>query len=307
MNRNGKLLAGVFSMLVLASAASAQPAQTNRATPPEPAAGAAPGNQPADTISRLEGNRKAELLRLEGANQAADAAAPAAPVGTRERAEAPPNAGAAGGNLSGNSGMDAVKSQLHATDAEWKIIEPILQSVITARQTANEGLNGAQANMGFAGMMGGRGGPGGGFGPGGGDSFADPGAGGGFGRGGPGGFGGGDRGGFGGGRGGFGGGGPGGGFGRGGPGGFGGDRGGFGGGGFPGIGGGDNAVALAMTELKTALSQTNTPPDQIAEKVAAVRSARQKAKAGLAAAEKNLRELLTAGQETVLVSLGYLE
>jgi len=262
-------------MLVLASAASAQPAQTNRATPPEPAAGAAPGNQPADTISRLEGNRKAELLRLEGANQAADAAAPAAPVGTRERAEAPPNAGAAGGNLSGNSGMDAVKSQLHATDAEWKIIEPILQSVITARQTANEGLNGAQANMGFAGMMGGRGGPGGGFGPGGGDSFADPGAGGGFGRGGPGGFGG--------------------------------DRGGFGGGGFPGSGGGDNAVALAMTELKTALSQTNTPPDQIAEKVAAVRSARQKAKAGLAAAEKNLRELLTAGQETVLVSLGYLE
>jgi multidrug resistance efflux pump len=70
---------------------------------------------------------------------------------------------------------------------------------------------------------------------------------------------------------------------------------------------GNNAVASAMAELKTALSNANTPADQIQEKVATVRTARQKAKADLAAAEKNLRQLLTASQETVLVSLGYLE
>ena len=71
--------------------------------------------------------------------------------------------------------------------------------------------------------------------------------------------------------------------------------------------GGNNAVASALAELKTALSNANTPADQIQEKVATVRTARQKAKADLAAAEKNLRQLLTASQETVLVSLGYLE
>jgi Spy/CpxP family protein refolding chaperone len=73
------------------------------------------------------------------------------------------------------------------------------------------------------------------------------------------------------------------------------------------MGGGTNAVALAMTELTTALSKTNTPADEIQEKVAAVRNARQKAKADLTEAEKNLRQLLTPGQQTVLVSLGYLE
>jgi hypothetical protein len=66
-------------------------------------------------------------------------------------------------------------------------------------------------------------------------------------------------------------------------------------------------VALALTELTAALSKTNTPTGEIQEKVAAVRTARQKAKADLAAAEKNLRQLLTTDQETVLVSLGYLE
>jgi septal ring factor EnvC (AmiA/AmiB activator) len=71
--------------------------------------------------------------------------------------------------------------------------------------------------------------------------------------------------------------------------------------------GGNNAVAAALAELTTALAKTNAPADQIQEKVAAVRNSRQKAKADLAAAEKNLRQLLTKDQETVLVSLGYLE
>jgi outer membrane murein-binding lipoprotein Lpp len=73
------------------------------------------------------------------------------------------------------------------------------------------------------------------------------------------------------------------------------------------MGGGDNPVALALSELRTTLSNTNAPADQLKEKVEAVRSARQKAKADLETAEKNLRLLLTTDQEAVLVSLGYFE
>jgi len=323
MNTNKKLLAGFFSALVFSVVASAQSGQAERAT-----------------------------------SQAPTAAASTAPAGDGDRVETARNTNTAVGNLPANTGVDAVKSQIHATDEEWKVIGPLLQAVATARQTANYGLAGAQGNAGFAGMNGGWGGPGGGFGrggpgggpgrggPGGGfgrggpgnDSFADPSNGGGFGRGGPGG-------GFG--RGGpgndeFGGPGAGRGFGRGasdgdgaaesgGRGGFGGEGPGGGPGGSasptnapgaipndagpnaprgdgpPGMGGGNNAVATALAELKTALSKSNTPADQIKEKLAAVRNARQKAKTELAAAEQNLRLLLTTDQETVLISLGYLE
>lgn len=301
--------------------------------------------------------------------------------------------GPTAGGSSGNTGLASVKSQIHATDEEWKVISPKLQLVITARQAVDYVLTDTQGNSGFAGF-GGRGGPGGGFGPGGGDSFADPGAGGGFGPGGGGGRGGGGggfgrggpgggdgftdpgAGGFGrGGGGGFGRGGPGGGdgfadpgaggfgrggrggggggFGRGGgfgpggdsfgdpgaggnfgPGGRGGPGGDFGpgfgasagltnapgaipnggarngpqGGGFPGgMGGGNNAVAAALDELKTTLSNTNAPTDLLTEKVEAVRTARKRAKADLDASEQNLRRILTVEQQAVLVSLGYLD
>ncbi|MGA2544330.1 MAG: hypothetical protein ABSG78_22490 [Verrucomicrobiota bacterium] len=307
MNTSNKLFAGILSTLVLVSAASAQAGQPDRSPVPGPVT-----------------------------------ATPSAQAGSGDRVEAARNTNTAGGNLPANPGLDGVKSQIHATDEEWKVIGPILQSVVAARQTANYALAGAQGNAGFAGGNGGRGGPGGGFGrggpgggpgrggPGGGlgrggpgnDSFADPGAGRGFGRGGRGGGfdrGGPDNDGFGdpGAGGGFGGGGPGGG--ASGPGLSAGTTNAPGtapsdsapngprGGGPPGMGGGNNAVATALAELKTALSNAKTPADQIKEKLAAVRNARQKAKADLSAAEKNLRLLLTADQETVLVSLGYLE
>jgi hypothetical protein len=198
-----------------------------------------------------------------------------APLLAGGRGGAPGNASAFGGMLPGDTGLDGIKSQIRATDEEWKIIAPVLQSVITLRQTANEGLSGAQGDMGFGDMMGGFGGFGGGFGFGASDSFADPGGPGGFWGGGPGGSGG-------------------------------GGSGGSGGGGSPVMGGGQNAVALALTELRTALSTTNTAAE-IKEQVAAVRTARQKARTDLAAAEKKLRSLLTADQEAVLVGLGYLE
>ena len=256
-----------------------------------------------------------------------------------------PNMG--GGFQAGYSGLDDVRNQIHATAEEWKVIGPLLQTVLTCRQTADYSLGDQQDNMNSPDMFGGgRGGFGGG-GPGGrgGDSFADPGN---FGGGGPGGRGGG-------GRGGFGGGGPGGrggdsfadpgNFGGGGPGGFGGGgrggRGGFGGGGpgnfgpgGPDVGGtttnaasasgnaadangprgggssgvsANNAVAYALAELKVTLSATNTPKSEIQQKLTAVQEARRKANTDLDAAKADLRKLLTLQQEAVLSSLGYLD
>jgi hypothetical protein len=266
-------------------------------------------------------------------------------------------------NATGNSGVNYVKTLIRSTDEEWKVVGPLVQSVSSARATANYSFSDAQGGWvggpggGFG--RGGPGGPGGGFGrggPGGGDSFADPG----MGRGGPGDFGRGGRGG----RGGFGRGGPGGGdsfgdpgMGRGGPGGFG--RGGFGpgpdgfgpgmdgfgpgapgfagpggpgenagitnapgtapsasaqntaaggspGGSAAGMGGAENDVATALAELRTAAS-TNAAPELLKEKIDALSKARQKAKTELMAAEKKLRQLLTAEQQSVLTALGYLD
>ena len=94
--------------------------------------------------------------------------------------------------------------------------------------------------------------------------------------------------------------------------GFGGGRGGRGrgpgGGGPPAdFGGGNNVVSTALAELKTVLAESTSTPEQIKAKVAAVRSARQKAAADLTTAQKNLLRLLTADQEVTLLSLGYLD
>ena len=60
-------------------------------------------------------------------------------------------------------------------------------------------------------------------------------------------------------------------------------------------------------ELKTALADTSSTPEQVKAKLDAVRSARQKAAADLATALKNLLPLLTADQEAILASLGYID
>jgi hypothetical protein len=282
----------------------------------------------------------------------------------------PGGPGPAGAASAGAGGLAAVKSQIRASDEEWKIIEPKLRKVIAARQAVETGMNageggnnsGRRGGFGGPGGRGGRGGPGGpGFG---GDSFAGPSdsAGGGFGPGGfgPGGFG---RGGFGPNE-----------FGSpgsrpgqpaaqegsrrdganttpsrsgpgrsdtartpdnsgkngtspaaprptattapvsargsaGGPGGPASGQGGPGGGpGGPGGGGGrDSAITQAMADLRTAAADPKTSAEVLKQKVAAVRIARQKAKDKLAAAKKELLELLAPDQEAVLVGLGYLD
>ena len=62
-----------------------------------------------------------------------------------------------------------------------------------------------------------------------------------------------------------------------------------------------------MNDLQAAIAEKATTPEQIKSKVAAVRAARQKAIAKLETAKKELLELISPEQESVLVGLGYLE
>ena len=211
-----------------------------------------------------------------------------------------PQPAPAGAAPAASAGIESVKPLIKATDEEWRVIGPKLQAVVTARQ----------AVMTYTAPAAGRGGFGGAGFPnfGGTDSFAGPVA---------------DSQGFSGGRGGRG-------RGPGGPGAQAGfdpanfpgregfdpatfaaafaGRGGPGGGGPPAdFGGGNNVVSTALAELKTVLAESTSTPEQIKAKVAAVRSARQKAAADLTTAQKNLLRLLTADQEVTLLSLGYLD
>ncbi len=63
----------------------------------------------------------------------------------------------------------------------------------------------------------------------------------------------------------------------------------------------------ATTELRTALDAESTSATDLAAKLAAVRAARAKAQAELTAARDELKQLLTARQEAVLVMMGSLE
>jgi hypothetical protein len=87
--------------------------------------------------------------------------------------------------------------------------------------------------------------------------------------------------------------------------------GGFGGGRRGGGGGADQQptteTGKASADLRTALENKDTPADDIAKKLAAYREARDKGRAQLQAAQKELKEILTQRQEAVLVNMGMLE
>jgi hypothetical protein len=86
-----------------------------------------------------------------------------------------------GGGMPGS--IDSVKTQIKATDEEWKVIGPKLREVMAARRAAETGMggDGIAIRGGFGGL--------GGFGPPGGGGFGPPGGPGGFGPPGGGGFG----------------------------------------------------------------------------------------------------------------------
>ena len=104
-------------------------------------------------------------------------------------------------------------------------------------------------------------------------------------------------------------GGPGGEAGRRGDGGRGGQRGGDRGRGGPRGGEGDremNATQAASQALREVLDKDDPSPDQIRAKLTALRAAKESARQELAAAQKNLREVLTLKQEAALVLGGQL-
>jgi hypothetical protein len=70
---------------------------------------------------------------------------------------------------------------------------------------------------------------------------------------------------------------------------------------------GDSPASTAAKDLGDALDNKDTPPEQIATKLKALRDARAKAKTELEAAQKDLQGVLTPRQEAVLVANGMLD
>jgi hypothetical protein len=68
-----------------------------------------------------------------------------------------------------------------------------------------------------------------------------------------------------------------------------------------------SAVSQASEDLRKALDDKGTPPEELTRKIAALHEAREKAKADLAAAQKDLRELLSVRQEATLIASGILD
>jgi hypothetical protein len=68
----------------------------------------------------------------------------------------------------------------------------------------------------------------------------------------------------------------------------------------------DTPAGQAMQKVRAALEK-QTPDDDIRKKLAALREARDQARADLAAAQKELKEACSARQEAALVTLGQLE
>ena len=95
-----------------------------------------------------------------------------------------------------------------------------------------------------------------------------------------------------------------------------GGMGGFGRGGFSGRRGGDDndsgrqrsPIEQASRDLATALEDKSASDDVIKEKLTALREARDKARADLAALQKDLKEVLAPGrQEAAMVSYGFID
>jgi len=65
-------------------------------------------------------------------------------------------------------------------------------------------------------------------------------------------------------------------------------------------------VEKAQEQLRTTLENQSASPDEIKKNLTALREAREKAKQELAAAQQELRQILTVRQEAQLVMMGQL-
>lgn len=68
-----------------------------------------------------------------------------------------------------------------------------------------------------------------------------------------------------------------------------------------------SALAKATAELRTALENKETKAEELVAKLKTLREARDKARADLATAQKELKEVLTQRQEAAMVIAGLLE
>jgi hypothetical protein len=68
-----------------------------------------------------------------------------------------------------------------------------------------------------------------------------------------------------------------------------------------------SALAKATSDLRTTMEDKSASAEDIGKKLTALRQAKEKARADLAAAQKDLKELLTQKQEAALVLAGMLE
>jgi hypothetical protein len=66
-------------------------------------------------------------------------------------------------------------------------------------------------------------------------------------------------------------------------------------------------VSRALTELQNAATDAKSSPDDLREKIAAIRAARAKARDELRAKQQELVQLVTPTQEATLIGLGYLD
>ncbi len=67
------------------------------------------------------------------------------------------------------------------------------------------------------------------------------------------------------------------------------------------------AVEKAQEQLRTMLENDSATPDQIKKELTALRAAKEKAKQRLAAAQQELRKIITVRQEATLVMMGMLD
>jgi Spy/CpxP family protein refolding chaperone len=68
-----------------------------------------------------------------------------------------------------------------------------------------------------------------------------------------------------------------------------------------------NIVGQAQEDLKTVLDDPKHTKADVDEKIAAVRTAREKARADLGVAQRDLARLLTPDQQTIMISVGHLD
>jgi len=69
----------------------------------------------------------------------------------------------------------------------------------------------------------------------------------------------------------------------------------------------DTPLGKAMQDVRDAVDDKDTPPEEITKRISALKEAREKAKTDYVAAQKELADVLTPRQQAILSTIGTLE